>query len=136
MQVANGHFLVLLRCVYARGRGKEGREGAPGNFMSTRAFEKSVHWPRRCLRPILFFSDRSLGKKALGRGRRRFQGRRGCKRRWDPASPGRPPDHVAGFHLEHVRYDTRDYYVYCWRKQSGVIETVWINVTARKRADR
>lgn len=40
-------------------------------------------------------------KKALGRGRGRLQGRRGCKRWWDPASPGRPPDHVARFHLEH-----------------------------------
>lgn len=54
--------------------------------------------------PLLFFafSDRSLGEKALGRGRRRLQGRGGCERRWD-TSLGRPPD-VAGFHLEHVRY--------------------------------
>lgn len=63
-------------------------------------------------RPVLLLrvSDRSLDKKALGRGRGRLQGRRGCKRRWDPASPGRPPDHhVAGFHLEHnVRYNSRD----------------------------
>lgn len=47
-------------------------------------------------------SDRSLGKKALGRGRGRLQGRRGCKRWWD-TSPGRPPD-VARLHLEHLRY--------------------------------
>jgi len=60
-------------------------------------------------RPVLFrVSDRSFDKKALGRGRGWLQGRRGCKRRWDPASLGRPPDHhVAGFNLEHdVRYDS------------------------------
>lgn len=125
---------ITLMC--ARGGRKE-RDGAPGNFMSTRAFEKTVHWPRGAYDLFsFFFSDCSLGKKALGRGRRRLQGRRGCKRRWDPASPGRPPDHhVAGFHLEHVRYDWRNYHVYCWRKQSGISETVWINVTARKQAD-
>lgn len=57
-----------------------------------------------CHNSVFFaFADRSLGEKALGRGRRRLQGRRGCERRWD-TSPGRPPD-VARFHLEHVRYD-------------------------------
>lgn len=55
-----------------------------------------------CNKYFRIVSDRSLGKKAMGRRRGRLQGRRRRKGRWD-TSPGWPD--VAGLDVEHIRYD-------------------------------